>query len=82
MPTVPKAAALEAWGAPANTVSFQVISKPVNPADVTTCSSSASSRAPAIQPVHKSIFFFADSGTALVTRISPIWIRPPGLSTR
>jgi hypothetical protein len=63
---------LEAWGAPANTLSFHVISKPMKPAEVTTCSSSASSRAPAIQPVHKSIFFLADSDTGLLTRISPI----------
>ncbi len=72
MPTVPNASALEACGAPANTLAFQGISKSTNPADVTTLASSASSRAPAIHPVHKSIFSLADAGTALLTRISPI----------
>ena len=41
-------------------------------AATTVASSSASSRAPAIQPVHKSISLFAASGTAFCTRISPI----------
>jgi hypothetical protein len=49
MPNVPKAR--------------HVISNPSNPAAVTTASSSASSRAPAIQPFQRSMFCFAPSDT-------------------
>jgi len=82
MPWVPKASALDACGALANTFAFQVIWKSTNPAEDTTCSISASSRAPAIHPVHSSIFFLPAAETGLPTRMSPIWILPPGLSTR
>src|SRR6185503_7244283 len=51
-------------------------------AATTVASSSASSRAPAIQPVHRSILRLALSGTAFCTRMSPICSRPLGLSTR
>ena len=82
MPTVPNAAALDDCGAPLNTSARHVISNPRNPAATTVACNSASSRAPAIQPFQRSMSRFAPSGTALVTRMSPIWRRPPGLSTR
>lgn len=72
IPTVPNAAALESWGAPAKTSLRQTISKSSNPARVTTVSSSVSNRAPAIQPVQRSMTLFASSGTGLDTRISAI----------
>jgi hypothetical protein len=50
----------------------QTISKSSNPARVTTVSSSVSNRAPAIQPVQRSMTLFASSGTGLDTRISAI----------
>ena len=59
MPTVPNALALDACGAPSKTSAFQVIAESVKPAATTVASSSASSRAPAIQPVHRPMFFFA-----------------------
>ncbi len=82
MPTVPNLAAAELCGAPSKTVAFQVIAKPSNPTDSMTAASSPSRRAPAIQPVQRSIFFLASSDTARSTRISAICSRPPGLSTR
>jgi hypothetical protein len=72
IPTVPNALALDACGAPSKTSAFQVISKSVKPAATTVDCSSASSRAPAIQPVQRSIFLFAASGTARLTRMSAI----------
>ena len=72
MPTVPNALALDACGAPLKTSAFQVISNSEKPAATTVASSSASSRAPAIQPVHRSISFLAPSGTSRSTRMSPI----------
>ena len=72
IPTVPNALALDACGAPSKTLAFQVISKSANPAANTVDCSSASSRAPAIQPVHRSIFLFAPSGTSRLTRMSAI----------
>ncbi len=63
MPNVPKFAALPSCGAPAKTSARHVISNPSNPAAVTTASSSASSRAPAIQPFQRSMFCFAPSDT-------------------
>ena len=44
--------------------------------------SSASSRAPAIQPVHKSMSRNASSGSTSPITMSAIWTRPPGLRTR
>ena len=82
IPSVPNDAALDACGAPANTSSRQVISNPSNPAATTVASSSASSRAPAIQPVQSSMRSLAFSGTARVTRMSAIWSLPPGRNTR
>ena len=82
MPTVPNWAADDCCGAPANTASFQVISKSRNPAPVTTASNSASSRAPATQPFHRSMSRLASSETGFCTMMSPIWILPPGLSIR
>ncbi len=82
MPRVPKLAALLDYGASLKTSSRQVISKSIKPAEITTASSSSSRRAPAIQPVHKSILLLALSGTFFCTRISPICNRPLGLSTR
>jgi hypothetical protein len=72
MPTVPNWAALDACGAPLNTSTRQVISKPTKPAAATVAWSSASSRAPAIQPFHRSMFRLAPSPTAFWTRMSPI----------
>ena len=72
MPTVSKAAADDSCGAPLKTSAFHVISNPSKPAAATTDLSSASSRAPAIQPVHSSTLFLASSGTALCTRMSAI----------
>ena len=71
-PTVPNWAALDACGAPAKTSSLQVTSKSTKPAATTVAPSSASSRAPAIQPFQRSMSRLAASGTALVTRMSPI----------
>ena len=81
IPWVPKLAALDCWGAPSNTLARQVISKSTKPVPSTTSFSSASSRAPAIQPVHKSICFLASSGTSIWTSISAICKRHPGLNT-
>ena len=81
-PIVWKFAALELCGAPLKTSAFHVISKPSKPAASTTALSSASSRAPAIQPVHKSMLALDSSGTGVCTMMSPIWSLPPGLSTR
>ena len=72
MPTVPNALALDACGAPSKTSAFQVIANSAKPAATTVASSSASSRAPAIQPVQRPICFFAPSGTSRLTRMSPI----------
>ena len=82
IPRVPNWAALDCSGAPLNASPLHVISKSTKPASRTTDSSSASSRAPAIQPVQRSIRSFADSGTAFWTRMSPTCSRPPGLRTR
>jgi hypothetical protein len=43
-----------------------------NPAATTVAWSSASSRAPAIQPFHKSMLRLAPSPTGFCTRMSPI----------
>ena len=56
IPVVPKAFADELCGAPSKTVLLQVISKFSKPAIPTTAASSASSRAPAIHPVQRSMF--------------------------
>src|SRR5712691_13480546 len=69
IPSVPKAAALLDWGAPLKTSARQVISKPTKPAATTVASNSVSNRAPAIQPVHRSISRLALSGTGFCTRI-------------
>ena len=82
IPTVPNCAALEAWGAPPKTSARQVISNPTNPAATTVAFNSASSRAPAIQPFQRSTLRLSFGDTVFETRISPIWSRPPGLSTR
>ena len=82
MPSVPKFAALLDCGAPLKTSARQVISNATKPAATTVAANSASSRAPAIQPVHKSMFRLALSGTGFCTRMSPICRRPPGLRTR
>lgn len=81
IPTVPNLSALDACSAPANTSAFQTISKSVKPAETTVASSSASSRAPPIQPVRRSILCFALSGTSRFTRRSPICNLPPGRNT-
>jgi hypothetical protein len=72
MPTVPNFAALPACGAPLKTSARQVISKSTKPAATTVARSSASSRAPAIQPFQRSTFRVALSGTGFSTRMSPI----------
>src|SRR5215218_1209407 len=82
IPRVPKFSALPACGAPLKTSLRQVTSKLLKPVVTTVASSSASSRAPAIHPVQRSILRLALSGTAFCTRMSPIWSRPPGFSTR
>ncbi len=64
IPSVPKLAALDDCGAPLKTSACQVISKSTKPAATTVSISSASSRVPAIQPVHRSILLLALSGTA------------------
>jgi hypothetical protein len=72
-PCVPKSAALPACGAPEN-VSQR--SRPnvtsASPASSMIVCHSASSRAPAIQPVQRSIFSFADCGTAFSSAMSAI----------
>jgi len=82
IPFAPKAAALDSCGAPLNTSAFQVISKSVKPVATTVACSSASSKAPAIQPVHRSRSALTESGTSLETRMSPICSRPPGFRIR
>ena len=72
MPTVPNWAALDDCGAPLKTSARQVISNPTNPAATTVACSSASSRAPAIHPFHRSTSRLALCGTAFCTRMSPI----------
>jgi hypothetical protein len=72
MPSVPNLAALDCWGAPAKTSFLQVISKSVNPLATTVAWSSSSRRAPAIQPVQRSILRFAPSETAFRTAMSAI----------
>ena len=57
-------------GAFAKTSSLHVISNSSKPAATTVAWSSASSRAPAIQLVHKSMLAFADSGTGRSTVMS------------
>ena len=44
--------------------------------------SSASGRAPAIQPVHRSMSFLMPSDSSPATTMSASWSRPPGLRTR
>jgi hypothetical protein len=61
IPIVPKSAALEDCGAPLNTSPRQVISKSTKPAAATAAFSSASSRAPAIQPVQRSMLALVSS---------------------
>jgi hypothetical protein len=80
IPSVPKLVALPACGASLKTSLRQVMAKSLNPHDKTSDSSSSSRRAPAIQPVHKSILRFALSGTSFWTRISAICNRPSGWS--
>lgn len=82
IPSVPKFAALPACGASLKTSLRQVMAKSLNPHEVTSAASSSSRRAPAIQPVHRSIFRLALSGTSFCTMISAICSRPPGVSTR
>ncbi len=82
IPVVPKEAAEELCGAPLKTSLLQVISKFSKPAASMTAASSASSRAPAIHPVQRSMFLLAPSGTSLATIMSAICNLPPGLSTR
>ena len=79
---VPNLAALDACGAPLKTSPRPVISNPTKPAATTVAWSSASSRAPAIHPFQRSMSRIASSGTGFATRMSPIWRRLPGLSTR
>jgi len=72
-PRVPKyATSLLGTAAPSNTFFFHVISKPWNPAATTVASSAASSSAPAIQLVHKSMSPFAPSGISFSTVMSAI----------
>jgi hypothetical protein len=72
-PWVPNAAALEALGAPEN-VSQRcgLNSTSTSPTVSMIAFISASSRAPAIQPVQRSMLSFAESGTARATTMSAI----------
>ena len=72
IPKVPNFAALPSCGAPLKTSARQVISKSTKPAATTVACSSASSRAPAIHPFHKSMFRLAPAPNGFCTRISPI----------
>ncbi len=60
----------------------QTISKSSNPAFESLPASSASSRAPAIQPVQRSMFLLALSGMGLSIKTSAICRRPPGFRIR
>src|SRR5438067_2117690 len=64
-PLVPKAAALEALDAPENVSQRSPLNSAwTSPTDSIIAISSASSRAPAIQPVQRSMFSLASSGKA------------------
>jgi hypothetical protein len=72
-PRVPNSSAsLEGRAAPSKTFFRQVTSNPSNPAATTVAWSSASSRAPAIQLVQRSMSRFAPSGTSRSTVMSAI----------
>ena len=71
MPTVPNCAALDDCGAPAYTSTREVISNPTNPAATTVAWSSASSRAPAIQPFQRSMLRLSFAPSAFWMRMSP-----------
>ena len=72
-PCVPNAAALEALAAPEKVSQRCALnSTSTSPAASMIARISASSRAPAIQPVHRSTFSLAASGTAFATTMSAI----------
>jgi len=80
-PSVPNFTAAVSWGVSWKTSLRHVSSNPSKPASVTTAASSASSRAPAIQPVQRSMSLFASSGISFCTMMSASCKRPPGFST-
>lgn len=81
-PYVPNCRALSSPPAPPNVSTIGPNSTSARPAPSITVTHPAHGRAPAIQPVHRSMSLSADSGTGLLTQMSAIWARPPGLRTR
>jgi hypothetical protein len=81
-PVTPYRRAVRSFEVPAKQSNRVVIATSPNPADVNTPMSSASSRAPAIQPVQRSMSRKALSGRISPMTMSAICTRPPGLSTR
>ena len=72
MPCVPNFMALDGSGTSSKILCLCATTASSKPASVTAFISTASSRPPAIHPVHKDISSRADSGTARDTRMSPI----------
>ena len=81
-PKVPNSRALSSPPAPAKVSRGLASSTSTSPAPVITVSHPAHGRAPAIQPVQRSMSRSASSGTGRSRQISATVIRPPGFSTR
>lgn len=81
-PKVPNVRAFSSPDAPSKVSTAGPNSTPVNPASSMTSRHPAHGRAPAIQAAHRSMSFFAPSGTARSTQMSLTWSRPPGRRTR
>ncbi len=81
IPMMPKSYAAVCRAASLKMSPRHTISKSSNPAFDNFSASSASSRAPAIQPVQSSTFLLALSGIGFSTKISATWTQPPGLRT-
>jgi hypothetical protein len=81
-PITPYRPTARSFAVPAKQSNRLVIATLRSPTEVKTSMSSASSRAPAIQPVHRSISRKALSGRTSPMMMSAIWTRPPGFRTR
>jgi hypothetical protein len=81
-PRVPNSRALSSPRAPANVSSGLANSTSMSPAPPITVSHPAHGRAPAIQPVQRSMSWSASSGTGRSRQMSATVIWPPGRNTR
>jgi len=81
-PTTPYLLAVRSLVVPAKQSNRSTMRGSSNPAVPNASMISASSRAPAIQPVQRSMSRSALSGSVSPMRMSAIWARPPGLRTR